>query len=90
MTTRTLWDDTTIAALGLGCWAIGGPWTAGGAPAGFEAADHLQRADDALQHVVEVVRDATGELADALESLCMTQCFFGLGPLEAGREQVGQ
>jgi aryl-alcohol dehydrogenase-like predicted oxidoreductase len=28
-----------IPRLGLGCWAIGGPWTAGGAPAGWGAVD---------------------------------------------------
>ncbi len=35
--TVTLWDNTEIPRLGLGCWAIGGPWTAGGAPAGWGA-----------------------------------------------------
>lgn len=39
MITRTLWDDTTIPALGLGCWAIGGPWSAGEAQGGWGAVD---------------------------------------------------
>jgi aryl-alcohol dehydrogenase-like predicted oxidoreductase len=33
--TVTLWDKTEIPRIGLGCWAIGGPWTAGGNPAGW-------------------------------------------------------
>lgn len=37
--TVTLPDGATIPRLGLGCWAIGGPWTAGGAPAGWGATD---------------------------------------------------
>ena len=42
MTTRILWDGTTISALGLGCWAIGGPWTAGGAPSRWGAVDDAE------------------------------------------------
>jgi aryl-alcohol dehydrogenase-like predicted oxidoreductase len=42
MTTRTLWDGTTIPALGLGCWAIGGTWTAGGSPAGWGAVEDAE------------------------------------------------
>src|SRR5262249_29919409 len=34
--TRT---DTPVSALGLGCWAIGGPYTAGGRPAGWGEVD---------------------------------------------------
>jgi aryl-alcohol dehydrogenase-like predicted oxidoreductase len=33
--TVTLWDGSGIPRLGLGCWAIGGKWTAGGSPAGW-------------------------------------------------------
>lgn len=39
MITRSLWDKTEIPALGLGCWAIGGPWTAGGLQAGWGEVD---------------------------------------------------
>ena len=39
MITRSLWDKTEIPALGLGCWAIGGPWTAGGMQAGWGDVD---------------------------------------------------
>ncbi len=39
MTNATLWDGTTIPRLGLGCWAIGGTWTAGGEPAGWGEVD---------------------------------------------------
>lgn len=39
MTTATLWDGSTIPRLGLGCWAIGGPWMAGGEPAGWGVVD---------------------------------------------------
>lgn len=33
--TRTLWNDRTIPALGLGGWAIGGPFFAGDVPLGW-------------------------------------------------------
>jgi aryl-alcohol dehydrogenase-like predicted oxidoreductase len=42
MMTRTLWDGGEVPALGLGCWAIGGPWTAGGAPAGWGVVDDAE------------------------------------------------
>ncbi len=42
MLTRKLWDGADIAALGMGCWAIGGPWTAGGAPAGWGQVDDAE------------------------------------------------
>jgi aryl-alcohol dehydrogenase-like predicted oxidoreductase len=43
--TVKLWDNTEIPRLGLGCWAIGGPWTAGGNPAGWgEVSDDESRA----------------------------------------------
>ncbi len=42
MIMRTLWDGTTVPRLGLGCWAIGGPWTAGGAPAGWGKVDDAE------------------------------------------------
>jgi aryl-alcohol dehydrogenase-like predicted oxidoreductase len=41
----TLPDGGAIPRLGLGCWAIGGPWTAGGSPAGWgETDDDTSRA----------------------------------------------
>ncbi len=42
MITRQLWDGTSVPALGLGCWAIGGPWTAGGAAAGWGVVDDAE------------------------------------------------
>lgn len=42
MITRTLWDGGQVPALGLGCWAIGGPWTAGGTPAGWGVVDDAE------------------------------------------------
>jgi aryl-alcohol dehydrogenase-like predicted oxidoreductase len=42
MITRTLWDGGEVPALGLGCWAIGGPWTAAGAPAGWGVVDDAE------------------------------------------------
>ncbi|WP_309664577.1 aldo/keto reductase [Tabrizicola sp.] len=42
MLIQTLWDGTTVPRLGLGCWAIGGPWTAGGAPAGWGEVDDAE------------------------------------------------
>jgi hypothetical protein len=38
----------------------------------------VQRADDAGQEVVEVVRDAAGELADGFHLLRLAQGFFGV------------
>jgi hypothetical protein len=37
----------------------------------------LQVAGDHRQHVVEVMRDATGQLADGVESLRMRELLFG-------------
>lgn len=42
MIMRRVWDGATVPALGLGCWAIGGPWTAGGAPAGWGVVDDAE------------------------------------------------
>jgi aryl-alcohol dehydrogenase-like predicted oxidoreductase len=42
MLTQTLWDSAVVPRLGLGCWAIGGPWTAGGAPAGWGEVDDAE------------------------------------------------
>lgn len=42
MLTRRIWDGRDLPALGLGCWAIGGPWTAGGAAAGWGEVDDAQ------------------------------------------------
>lgn len=39
MITRTLWNGRTVPALGLGCWAIGGPFFAGDAPLGWGTVD---------------------------------------------------
>lgn len=42
MITRTFWDKASLPALGMGCWAIGGPWTAGGEPAGWGVVDDAE------------------------------------------------
>ena len=39
MLTRTFGNGPVIPALGLGCWAIGGPWTAGTSQAGWGEVD---------------------------------------------------
>jgi aryl-alcohol dehydrogenase-like predicted oxidoreductase len=39
MITRKLWDGSEIPALGLGCWAIGGPFYAGDRPLGWGKID---------------------------------------------------
>ncbi len=39
MIERHLWDGGTIPAMGLGCWAIGGTWTAGTTQAGWGTVD---------------------------------------------------
>ncbi|MCU0831178.1 MAG: aldo/keto reductase [Rhizobiaceae bacterium] len=42
MITRELWDGTKIPALGLGCWAIGGPFFAGETPLGWGRVDDAE------------------------------------------------
>jgi aryl-alcohol dehydrogenase-like predicted oxidoreductase len=42
MITRTLWNGQGIPALGLGCWAIGGPFYAGETPLGWGEVDGKQ------------------------------------------------
>ena len=42
MITRKLWDSSVIPALGLGCWAIGGKWSAGDTPLGWGAVDDAE------------------------------------------------
>lgn len=42
MITRTLWNGQTIPALGLGCWAIGGPFYSGETPLGWGNVDNAQ------------------------------------------------
>jgi aryl-alcohol dehydrogenase-like predicted oxidoreductase len=39
MITRTLWNGMEIPALGLGCWAIGGPFYSGETPLGWGEVD---------------------------------------------------
>jgi hypothetical protein len=51
---------------------------------------HLQVALDHGQQVVEVVRDAAGQLADAFHALRMVQRLFALRALQACRQQVRQ
>ncbi len=38
-TTRACFGDTAIVRLGMGCWAIGGPFHSGGTPLGYAATD---------------------------------------------------
>ena len=42
MLTREIWDNHHIPALGLGCWAIGGPCSAGNAPVGWGQVDDAE------------------------------------------------
>jgi aryl-alcohol dehydrogenase-like predicted oxidoreductase len=42
MITRTLWNGREIPALGLGCWAIGGPFYSGETPLGWGEVDDRQ------------------------------------------------
>jgi aryl-alcohol dehydrogenase-like predicted oxidoreductase len=42
MITRTLWNGMEIPALGLGCWAIGGPFYSGETPLGWGEVDDRQ------------------------------------------------
>jgi aryl-alcohol dehydrogenase-like predicted oxidoreductase len=42
MPERTLWNGSTVPAIGMGCWAIGGPFYAGDQPRGWGKADDRQ------------------------------------------------
>jgi aryl-alcohol dehydrogenase-like predicted oxidoreductase len=42
MITRTLWNGMEVPALGLGCWAIGGPFCSGDTPLGWGEVDDKQ------------------------------------------------
>jgi aryl-alcohol dehydrogenase-like predicted oxidoreductase len=42
MIERRLWDGTSVPALGFGCWAIGGAWTAGDLQAGWGDVDDAE------------------------------------------------
>jgi aryl-alcohol dehydrogenase-like predicted oxidoreductase len=48
--TRT---GTQVSALGLGCWAIGGPWTSGGRPAGWGEVDD-DESIRAIRHALDL------------------------------------
>ena len=48
--TRT---DARVSALGLGCWAIGGPWTFNGRPAGWGEVDD-DESIRAIRHALEL------------------------------------
>jgi len=48
-----------------------------GAAAGNAALDEVQRAEHAGQHVVEVMGQAAGQLADGFHLLRVAQCFLG-------------
>ncbi len=42
-TTRVLGrSGIEVSSLGLGCWAVGGPWTMGGSPAGWSTVDDAE------------------------------------------------
>jgi aryl-alcohol dehydrogenase-like predicted oxidoreductase len=53
MPSRTLWDGGSIPALGLGCWAIGGPFFAGETPLGWGEVDDRQ-SNAAIRRAVEL------------------------------------
>ena len=62
----------------------------GRSPPDFEGrADHLHAADDDREQIVEVVRDAAGELADRLQLLRVPQHLFGLAALGDSRSPAG-
>jgi aryl-alcohol dehydrogenase-like predicted oxidoreductase len=42
MISRTLWNGQQIPALGMGCWAIGGLWSAGETPLGWGKVDDAE------------------------------------------------
>ena len=52
--------------------------------------EHLQIALDDGEQVVEVVRDAAGQLADAFEPLRVAQVLLRLRPLQAGGQKVAE
>lgn len=46
-------SDIKVSAMGLGCWAIGGPWKINGSPAGWSAVDDAESLR-AIQHALEL------------------------------------
>jgi aryl-alcohol dehydrogenase-like predicted oxidoreductase len=52
MITRKLWNENTIPALGLGCWAIGGHFTIDGVPKGWGDVDDNESIR-AIQHAYD-------------------------------------
>jgi aryl-alcohol dehydrogenase-like predicted oxidoreductase len=46
-------SDIKVSALGMGCWAIGGPWKINGSPAGWSAVDDAESLR-AIHHALEL------------------------------------
>src|SRR4029079_10487932 len=75
-------------AMGQGGGAIGRsqgageePADIGAPPAGDAPLNDVQTSYDTLQEIVEIMRDAAGELADGLHFLALPQRFLGLHEL---------
>jgi aryl-alcohol dehydrogenase-like predicted oxidoreductase len=46
-------SDIKVSAMGLGCWAVGGPWDINGSPAGWSAVDDAESLR-AIEHGLEL------------------------------------
>lgn len=83
MITCQLWDESTVPALGLGCWAIGGPWTAGGAPAGWGVVD-----DAESTRAIHAGVDAGVRFFDTAQAYGAGHSEIVLGAALRGRDDV--
>ena len=63
MHSTTDWNETSLPALGMGCWAIGGPFFAGDDPVGWGASD-----DDTSRTTIHAAYDAGLRLFDTAQA----------------------
>jgi aryl-alcohol dehydrogenase-like predicted oxidoreductase len=83
MIKRTLWDGAQVPALGLGCWAIGGLWTAGGTPTGWGAVD-----DAESMRAIHAAVDAGVQFFDTAQAYGAGHSEMVLGQALQGRDDV--
>jgi aryl-alcohol dehydrogenase-like predicted oxidoreductase len=83
MLMRALWDGGQVPALGLGCWAIGGLWTAGGAPCGWGVVD-----DAESTRAIHTAVDAGVQLFDTAQAYGAGHSERVLGQALLGRSNV--
>ena len=60
-----------------------------GIPSAMRSFDQFDATRNALQHVVEVMRDAAGQLTDRFHFLCLVQAFLTLPQRSIGCLELG-